>query len=205
MSDAMTDACDDSGVESITLVAAGWCSGVNAYLTVLVLAVSGRFGWVETPESIERSWVIAVAGVMFAIEFVVDKIPLADSAWDAIHTLVRPSVGAALGAAIAGAEMGYPQAALTAAGLALVGHVSKSTARLAINVSPEPATNIAASLGEDGLVAALMALALANPKLAGAVTLVVMVVGLIVAVALFRLARRGLRALRRRATTPKFV
>jgi Domain of unknown function (DUF4126) len=188
-------------MEPITLIAAGWCSGVNAYLTVLVLAASGRFGWVETPDSIERPWVIAAAGAMFAVEFVVDKIPLADSAWDAVHTFVRPSVGAALGAAIAGAEMGYPQAALVASGLALTGHVSKSTARLAINASPEPASNIVASLGEDGLVAALMALALANPKVAGAVTIVVMVIGLVVAVLLLRFVRRGWRAVRRRSAT----
>jgi Domain of unknown function (DUF4126) len=185
-------------VESITLIAAGWCSGINAYLTVLVLAVSGRLGWVDTPASIERPWVIGAAGVMFVAEFVVDKIPLADSAWDLIHTLIRPSIGAALGAAIAGAELGQPQASLIAGALALTGHFTKSTTRLAINVSPEPATNIAASLGEDGTVAGLMALALAYPRASAGVTVVLMVSGLVMAVILLRIARRGVRAVRRR-------
>jgi hypothetical protein len=190
--------CDAGWVESITLIAAGWCSGINAYLTVLVLAISGRLGWVDTPASIQRPWVIAAAAVLFAAEFVVDKIPLADSAWDLIHTLIRPSIGAALGAAIAGAEPGQPKASLIAGALALTGHFTKSTARLAINVSPEPATNIVASLGEDGTVGALMALALANPRVAAGVTVVLMILGLVLAVVLLRIARRGARAVRRR-------
>lgn len=154
-------------METASLVAAGWASGVNAYLTVLVLAIAGRAGWADVPDSIERPWVIAAAAVMFAIEFVVDKVALLDSAWDVAHTLIRPTVGAALGAAIAGAELGEWEASLLAGSLALVGHAAKATTRLTINLSPEPATNVVASFAEDGLVTGLVVLAITRPRLAG--------------------------------------
>jgi hypothetical protein len=184
-------------MESITLIGAGWASGVNAYLTVLILGLSGRFGWADTPASIQRPWVLVAAGALFAVEFVVDKIPLLDSAWDTIHTLVRPLVGGMLGTAIAGAEWGRPQAFALAAGLALTGHAAKATSRLAINMSPEPLTNIVASFGEDGVVSGVVALALAYPKIAAVVGALASVVSVVTAFALFRVARRGWRRVRR--------
>lgn len=184
------------------LVAAGWCSGINAYLTVLLLGIGGRLGWAETPESLQRPWVLATCAALFAVEFVVDKIPLLDSAWDALHTLVRPSVAAAVGAAAAAAgtdaALGQPWASLLAAALALTAHLSKASSRLAINLSPEPATNVAASLGEDIVVAGVVGLALANPELAAIVAVVLLVVFAAVGLALLSLARRALRAIRRR-------
>lgn len=185
-------------METATLVAAGWTSGINAYLTVLVLGVAGRAGWADTPASLQTTKVLILAAVLFAIEFVVDKIPLADTAWDVLHTAIRPSVAAAVGAATAGATLGQPQASLLAASLALVAHLSKTTTRMAINASPEPFSNAIASFSEDGIVAVLVVLALARPRLAAALALLAMVAFAVVGVALFTVARKGFGALRQR-------
>ncbi|MGB8858867.1 MAG: DUF4126 domain-containing protein [Ilumatobacteraceae bacterium] len=185
-------------MESIALVAAGWASGLNAYLTVLILGVSGRLGWAQTPASLQQSWVLVVAGVMFALEFVIDKVPLVDSLWDTAHTVVRPVVGGLTGAAIAGAQLGRPAAFALAAGLALIGHLTKAGSRLAINMSPEPFTNILASFTEDGIVAALVPLAIAHPKIAAVVAIVLAALGVFVVVLVWRLVRTGWRRVRRR-------
>lgn len=187
-------------METTVLIVAGWTSGINAYLTVLLLGIAGRLGWIDAPASLQRPWVLALAGAAFALEFAADKMPLFDSAWDLAHTLIRPSVGAAVGVAAAGvpgAALTRPQAALLAGGLALVAHLSKASTRLAINFSPEPFTNLIASFGEDAVVIALFSVALANPALAALAALALMVMFAIVAIALFSTARRGWRAVRR--------
>ncbi len=185
-------------METASLIAAGWSSGINAYLTVLVLAIAGRAGWADVPTSVQQWWVIAGAGVLFAVEFVVDKVPLLDSAWDVVHTLVRPTVAAALGAAVAGASLGQPQASILAAGLALSGHAAKATTRLTINLSPEPATNVIASFAEDGVVTGMVVLALTRPRLAAALAVIAAVVSVVVVVVLVRVLRRGWRSFRGR-------
>lgn len=187
-------------METAVLVVAGWTSGVNAYLTVLLLGVASRLGWLEAPAILERSWVLALCAAAFALEFVADKMPVFDSVWDLVHTLIRPTVGAAIGAAAAaapGATLDQPTAAALAGGLALVAHLSKAGTRLALNVSPEPVTNMAASLTEDAVVAALIMLAVANPGVAAVVAITAMVMFALVALAMVTLARRGLRLLRR--------
>ncbi|MEQ1701644.1 MAG: DUF4126 domain-containing protein [Ilumatobacteraceae bacterium] len=193
-------------MESIALVAAGWSSGLNAYLTLLILGVSGRMGWAETPASLQQTWVLVAAGVAFAFEVVIDKIPLLDSLWDLAHTFIRPVVGGMTGAAIAGAQLGRPAAFALAAGLALLGHATKATSRMAINMSPEPLTNMIASFAEDGIVGVLSALAMAYPRVAAVVAGVAAIVGALIAVALWKLARRGWRRVRayleRRAAAP---
>lgn len=185
-------------MESIALVAAGWSSGLNAYLTLLILGASGRFGWADTPTSLQQTWVLALAAVAFAVEFVVDKVPLLDSLWDLAHTFIRPMVGGLTGTAIAGAQLGRPAAFALAAGLALLGHGTKATSRLAINMSPEPFTNVLASFAEDGIVGVLTALAMAYPKTAAVLAGVAAVVGALIAIALWKLARRGWRRVRGR-------
>ena len=183
-------------MESIALVAAGWASGLNAYLTLLILGVAGRAGWAETPHDLQQTWVLAAAGVAFVIEFVIDKVPILDSLWDLGHTFIRPEVGGLTGAAIAGAQLGRPAAFALAAGLALIGHLTKTTSRLAINMSPEPLTNILASVAEDGLVAVLVALAMAYPKTATVIAVLAAVIGVLVAILLWKFAKRGLRRVR---------
>lgn len=185
-------------MESIALVAAGWSSGLNAYLTLLILGVSGRLGWADTPASLQQTWVLIAAGVAFAVEFVIDKVPLLDSLWDLAHTFIRPVVGGLTGTAIAGAQLGRPAAFALAAGLALLGHTTKATSRMAINMSPEPFTNVIASFAEDGIVGVLSALAMAYPTTAAVLAGVAAVVGALVAVALWKLARRGWRRVRAR-------
>lgn len=186
-------------METAVLVVAGWTAGVNAYLTVLLLGLAGRLGWLEVPIPLTRPWVLALFAVAFAMEFVADKMPVFDSVWDLAHTLIRPTVGAALGAAAAntpGAELGTAGAAALGGGLALVAHLSKATTRLALNVSPEPVTNMAASVSEDASVIALIALAVTYPAIASVVALIAMVLFALVAVAVLAVARRGLRLLR---------
>ena len=183
-------------MESIALVAAGWASGLNAYLSLLILGVAGRAGWAETPHDLQQTWVLAAAGVAFVIEFVIDKVPILDSLWDLGHTFIRPVVGGLTGAAIAGAQLGRPAAFALAAGLALIGHLTKTTSRLAINMSPEPLTNILASVAEDGLVAVLVALAMAYPKTATVIAVLAAVIGVLVAILLWKFAKRGLRRVR---------
>ena len=188
------------GVEIATLIAASWSAGVNAYLTVLLLGVSGRLGWAETPEALQQTWVLIAAGVLFAIEFVVDKIPLLDSGWDAVHTLIRPVIGAAIGVAIADPDTNQWIAAVLGGGLAFTGHAAKASTRLAINSSPEPVTNSLASLGEDGVVATIVVLSMTYPRVAAVSAIVAMISFAIIAFVLLRLARRGLGALRRLST-----
>jgi Domain of unknown function (DUF4126) len=185
-------------METAVLVVAGWTSGLNVYLTVLILGFGGRMGWVDAPGSVTSIWVLLAAAFAFAVEFVADKMPLFDSAWDAAHTLIRPTVAVAIGvtaAGVDGATVSRPSAALLAGSLALVGHLSKASTRLALNVSPEPLSNLAASVTEDTVVAALLGLALARPRLAALAALVLMVLFAIVGLALLNLARKGFRFL----------
>ncbi|MDA3040548.1 MAG: DUF4126 domain-containing protein [Actinomycetota bacterium] len=184
-----------------TLIAASWSAGVNAYLTVLLLGVSGRLGWAETPEALQQMWVLIAAGALFAVEFAVDKVPLLDSAWDALHTVIRPVIGAAIGVAIADPGANQLIAMLLGGGLAFTGHAAKASTRLAINSSPEPVTNSLASLGEDGVVAAIVVLSMTYPRVAALSAIVAMICFGLLAFVLLRLARGGLGALRRLATT----
>src|SRR3954465_2374463 len=133
----------------------GWASGLNCYLVVLVLGVSDRVHDTEqVPDVLQRWDVLGVAALLYAMEFVADKIPYVDSTWDAISTLIRPTAGAGIGALLAGkVPQGAPldQSVLAAVGggTALLSHLTKSGIRLAVNTSPEPVTNIGLSVLED--------------------------------------------------------
>jgi hypothetical protein len=133
-------------VESLALAfTGGWASGVNAYLVVLVLGIADRVGDLEqVPDALGRWDVLTVAGFMFAMEFVADKVPYVDSTWDAISTVIRPTVGAVIGVLVAGDASSLDQAVLgvVGGGTALASHLVKAGSRLAINTSPEPVTNI---------------------------------------------------------------
>jgi len=177
------------------ILATGWASGLNLYGTALLLGVAGRLDWADTPAALQHSWVLAVLGVMYALEFVIDKIPFVDSAWDAIHTAIRPLGGALLAAAMANdAGSSEVLAALLGGSFSLTAHGAKASTRVLINTSPEPVTNIAASLGEDGIVAGMVGLALAQPVIAGSVAVVAAILSLVV----IWLVVRALRRLHRR-------
>ncbi len=185
-----------------SVISAGWASGVNAYLTVLVLSLAGRAGWGAIPDELQTDRVLIAALVLTAIEFVTDKVPYLDSAWDAVHTAVRPAIGSVLGLGLAGeADVDGFDEVLAAGGsgaLALASHGVKAGLRLGINASPEPFSNILASLVEDGMVTGVMLLAIDHPVPAAAIALVLLVSGLVLVVFLMKRIRRALRGLRRR-------
>jgi hypothetical protein len=164
-----------------TIAAAGWASGLNLYGTALLLGLAGRFDWADTPEELQRPWVLGVLAALYAVEFVIDKVPWLDSAWDAVHTVVRPIGGALLGVSLVGdAGSSAALAALLGGGFSLSAHGAKASTRAAINTSPEPITNVVASFTEDGIVAGMVTLALVSPTAAGVVAVVLAVVSLAV-------------------------
>src|SRR5215831_3605177 len=131
-----------------------WLSGFNLYATVLTLGLLQRFHLVQLPGDLDflsRWWVIGVAGVLYLVEFLADKIPVVDSVWDAIHTFIRVPAGAVLAAsAFAHFDPAVRAVALLVGGtLALGSHGAKASIRAAANTSPEPFSNIMLSLGED--------------------------------------------------------
>ncbi len=174
----------------------GWASGINAYLVVLVLGIADRVGsYADIPDVLGRWDVLAAAGFMFAMEFVADKIPYIDSTWDAISTAIRPTVGAVIGVLLAGDAASLDQAVLgvVGGGTALLSHLAKAGGRLAINSSPEPVTNVGASLTEDVTVLGVVWFSLEHPQAAAAIAGVLLLAGLGLLLVLGRLVRRGWR------------
>ena len=174
----------------------GWASGINAYLVVLVLGISDRVNDVEQiPDALGRGDVLTVAAVLFTMEFVADKIPYIDSTWDAVSTAIRPTVGAVIGVLLAGEATTLEQAVLgvVGGGTALASHLVKASSRLAINSSPEPVSNVVASLGEDFAVLGVVWFAIEHPRAAAAIAGVLLAVGLVVVYLLARFIARGWR------------
>jgi Domain of unknown function (DUF4126) len=177
-----------------TVLASGWASGINAYLVVVVLGLLGRFADVAgVPEALTRTDVLVVAGVLYLVEFVADKVPYLDSLWDAVSTAIRPTAGVVLGLLLAGDTTTVVQAVLAASGggAALASHLVKGGLRLVVNTSPEPATNIGTSLGEDVAVAGVAALALLHPYVALTIAGVLLALGITLLVLLWSRVRRG--------------
>ena len=148
--------------------ALGWASGVRLYLAVFLTGLAGYFGWLPLPPGLvllTHPLVLGVSGFMVLIEFFADKIPGLDSLWDVVHAVIRIPAGAALAAGVFGADssvMGLV-AALMGGSLAATSFAAKATSRAAINTSPEPFSNIGASLVEDGLVPLALWLAVVHP------------------------------------------
>ena len=147
-----------------------------------------------------RTDVLIAAAVMYLIEFVTDKIPYVDSAWDTIHTFIRPAVGVALGLLATGDADTLAQALAGATGgvTAFASHAVKASARLVVNTSPEPVTNIAVSLGEDLTVGALVAIVVVAPWVAATIAAVLLVIGLAIVWAVQKRIRAALASFRRR-------
>jgi hypothetical protein len=178
------------------VVSSGWASGVNAYLLVLVLGLADRVaGLAQVPDVLARTDVLLVAGILYGVEFVADKIPYVDSSWDAISTAIRPTVGAVVALLLAGDVSSLEQAlyAVLGGGTALASHAVKAGLRLAINTSPEPVTNASASVGEDVTVLGVVLLAVSYPWIALAVVVVLLVAGVSLLVYLLSRIRRGWR------------
>ena len=185
-----------------TLISSGWASWVNAYLTVVLMGLLGRAGVGDVPEELQTDGVLIAASILYAIEFVVDKVPLLDSAWDTVHTIVRPAIASAVGVEL-GADAGAVGVEEVFAGgasgsIALASHAVKAGIRLAVNTSPEPASNIFLSLLEDGLVAGVTLLALEHPVPAAIIAVLLLVIGIALTVFLATRIRRAARYLRER-------
>ncbi|HEX4977389.1 MAG TPA: DUF4126 domain-containing protein [Nocardioides sp.] len=183
------------------VVSSGWASGVNAYLLVLVLGVADRVaGLTQVPDVLGRTDVLVVAGVLYAVEFVADKVPYLDSTWDAVSTAIRPTVGAVVALLLAGEVSTLEQAlyAVLGGGTALASHAVKAGLRLAVNTSPEPVTNVGASITEDVTVLGVVLLALSYPWVALGVVAVLLVAGIVLLVVIARRVRGGLRRWRER-------
>jgi len=133
---------------------AGWVSGINLYAAVATLGLLGRFAHLTLPGDLDiltSWWIIGLAIALYLVEFIADKVPYVDNFWDAFHTFIRVPAGAVLAATAFGDfDRGVQVAAfLLGGGLALSAHGTKAGARAAINLSPEPASNIVVSLTED--------------------------------------------------------
>jgi len=171
---------------------------------VLLLGLADRFGdLAQVPDQLARTDVLIGSGALFAVEFVADKIPYVDSTWDAVSTVVRPTIGTVLALLISGDADTVEQAAYAALGgsTALASHVVKAGGRLAINTSPEPFTNIAVSLGEDVAVVGVVLLAINHPWLALGLSVLLLVVGVAVLVLVLRVVRRGWQRWKARAAS----
>jgi hypothetical protein len=182
---------------------AAWLSGVKLYASVLTLGLLQRFEFAHLPGDLRilgEWWVIAVAGLLFLVEFVADKIPAVDSAWDAIHTFIRVPAGAVLAAAAFGNFDSRVRllAFLLGGGIALTSHGTKAAARLAVNASPEPFSNLALSVLEDIGSIGLSLLAAFHPVVALAIVAVLVVFGIMIV----RKIARGIRGLFRGSREP---
>jgi hypothetical protein len=191
-------------IEALSLaMGAAWASGINLYATVAALGIAGRTEMIHLPLELQvltHPAVIVIACIMYIIEFFADKVPYVDSGWDVIHTFIRVPAGAILAAkALGDMNPALELAALLAGGtVALTAHSIKATARLAINASPEPFSNWAASLTEDFAVLSSIWIMFHHPLVMLLLLLSFIVLTAWLLPKLYRLAKRGFPALRDR-------
>jgi hypothetical protein len=179
---------------SVSLLA-GW----RLYLVVFATGLGMKYGWVALPDQLRaldvlaNNWIVGIAGVGAIAEFFADKIAWVDSAWDAIHSVIRPLGGAMLSLAIVDSADPTWQVAsfLLGGGAAFFAHAGKAGARTLVNASPEPFSNVVVSAGEDVATAGLLALAIANPIAAALIALILVILWLWLVIA----ARRALKRL----------
>ena len=189
-----------SAVELVALAAsvsllAGW----RLYLVVFATGLSMKFGWVALPDQLRaldvlaNNWIVGIAGVGALAEFFADKIAWVDSAWDAVHSVIRPIGGALLSLAIVdSADPSWQVASfLLGGGAAFIAHAGKAGARTLVNASPEPFSNIVVSTAEDVATGGLFALAIANPIAAALIAIILVLLSLWLVIA----ARRALKRL----------
>ena len=186
-----------SAVELVALAASiSLLSGWRLYLVTFATGLAMKFGWVALPDQLRalevlaNNWIIGLAGVGAIAECLADKVAWVDSAWDAIHSVIRPVGGALLSAAIIdSADPAWQVASfLLGGGAAFVAHAGKAGARTLVNTSPEPVSNVIVSTGEDIATGGLLALAIAYPVAAAVIA------GLLVALSIWLViaARRAL-------------
>jgi hypothetical protein len=188
---------DMAGLAALA-AALGWASGIRLYLVVFITGLAGYMGFIPLPAGLhvlQHPAMLAGSGAMLFVEFFADKIPGVDSLWDMIHTVIRVPAGAALAAGVFGADsatMGMV-AGLLGGTLAATSHAAKATTRAAINTSPEPFSNIAMSLVEEGGVMGMMWLATNYPLTFGVVLCIVLALSVVLIVVLIKFLKAILR------------
>jgi hypothetical protein len=185
------------GVAASVSLLAGW----RLYLCVFAVGLTMRSGWLALPDQLAsldilaNPWVIGIAGAGAVAELLADKVALIDTLWDSVHTLIRPVGGALLTLAIVDpADPAWQVVAfLLGGGGSLAMHAAKASARVVVNASPEPFSNILVSLAEDVVAAGILLLILAYPRTASVIAVLLLALAIWALVALRRLARRMLR------------
>lgn len=181
--------------------ALGWASGFRLYAVVFLVGIAGAMGWMDLPSGLQvlqHPALLGASGLMLFVEFFADKIPLVDSAWDMVNSVVRIPAGAALAAGVFGADSGAITlaAALLGGSLAATSQAAKTTTRAVINSSPEPFSNVAMSLVEDGLVVGALWLATSHPLLFAVLLAITVVLMWVVTWMLFKFLRAVFRRAR---------
>ena len=174
----------------------GWVSGIRPYFMIFLLGLSGRLLSLEqVPEVLQRTDLLVITGILLLVDLAADKIAFLDSFWDQLHTVVRPIAGGAIGFLLGG-ETDTTSAivmAVLGAAAAFGSHAAKTTTRAAVNVSPEPVSNVLVSTGEDVAAVVMGLLAIVFPALAALLALVLLGLGIWAMVRIHR-AYRDLRA-----------
>ncbi|OQA58236.1 MAG: hypothetical protein BWY42_00198 [Candidatus Omnitrophica bacterium ADurb.Bin277] len=181
--------------ELLVLTLGAWAAGISVYLAVGLLGLSGHFGWIQLPGGLAifaNPIIFSLAFIVFSIEFIADKIPYVDSMWDSVHTVIRPLGGFGIGY-LAGTEHGpmiqtiYMMLAGT---MTLNMHTAKAAGRLAINTSPEPFSNIAASTAEQSLVVAMFWFFIQHPVIAVIVIIGILILAFLIIRMLWRFVKK---------------
>ena len=189
-----------AGDVAALIVAVSFAAGLNLYATVLTLGLLARYHWVTLPgalETLSNPWILSATAILFAGEFIADKIPGIDLIWNALHTVVRVPAAALLAYAASSHLSPGLQLLATCAGglLAAVAHGSKTTLRAVVTPSPEPVSNIALSTGEDAVAVGLSWAATHHPVLAGSLAATLAVASVFVVVLSIRFLRTAWRRL----------
>lgn len=185
----------DAPKELLVLLLAAWSAGISLYLSVGLLGLCGYFEWIRLPGELNifsNPLVFSAAFIIFIIEFIADKIPVVDSVWDSVHTFIRPLGGFAMGY-MAGSEHGpvvQVVYAMVAGTLTLDMHTAKAAGRLAINTSPEPFSNIAASTGEQALVILMYWFFIQHPIFASLIIIGILMLAFLLIRVLWRFAKK---------------
>ncbi len=180
------------------VVAISFAAGLNVYATVLTLGALARFHWIALPSGLDAvadPWVLAASALLFAAEFVADKIPGFDLVWNAAHTFVRIPVAALLAYGATSHLSPGMQIAATALGgmIAAASHGSKLAVRAAVTPSPEPVSNIALSTVEDAAAIGLTWTATHHPYMAAGFAAAALLAALLTARWAIRLVARTIR------------
>ena len=180
--------------------ALGWASGLRLYAVLFLTGLAGMQGWIDLPhglKGLQHPAMLFASGTMLCVEFFADKIPGIDSLWDMLHALIRVPGGAALAAGVFGADNATMAAvaALLGGTLAATSFAGKASTRAAVNTSPEPFTNIAVSLLEDGLVVGALWLATQYPLIFAICLTITLVLTVLLVITLFRFLKAIVRRL----------